>query len=347
MQEANRSSSKQSCWSSTSRVASWGGFQTSGSLTPQWRGVPVKSTWEDTQRQAQGNVPEILSLGWPGKPWNSIGLAGGSSWASCWGGCHPQCFPVLHIVAYTVIFFIVLFSIVSQISTKVEWKCPIKPSTTSKASNTHQGVSLIPIYPRLKWLNFLFILPLKIILRYICAFFEGSFTLVCNTFWACSVLCSLIPPHPFGVILSKKCDSVQSRLTLSISSYSALSLTSSSHFWHNILGLLSQKLSIQEMFARYTYYTSFPFRIPLLHHVWACAVIPYLLDQQVIGKSVKNTLADVPAFDLLLLFDSSSFPQIIFPDIFRKWKEQYHPRKPHEVARNSLAFIIMCVSFMV
>lgn len=143
----------------------------------------------------------------------------------------------------------------------------------------------MPIYPRLKWLNFLFILPLKMIPGYIYAFFKGSFTLVCNTFWACTVLCSLIPPHPFGVILSKKCDSVQSGLTLSISSYSDLSLTSSSHLWHNILRLLSQKLSIQEMFAEYTYsLRSFPFWILILLHVWACAVIAYLLNQQVIGN---------------------------------------------------------------
>lgn len=150
---------------------------------------------------------------------------------------------MLHIVAYTVIFFhCIFFSVVSQITTKVAWKCPIKANTTSKMSNTHQRVSLMPIYPRLKWLNFLLILLWKMIPWYICAVFEGTFSLVRNTFWACSVLCSLIPPHPFGVILSKKCDSVQSGLTLSISSYSALSLTSSSHLWHNILHLLSPKV---------------------------------------------------------------------------------------------------------
>lgn len=211
----------------------------------------------------------------------------GIPWASCWGGCpFIMLFIFAHCSIYCQLFFYcmyVFFSIVSQISTKVPWKFQIKANTTSKTSETHQRVNLKPIYPPLKWLSILFILPLKMILQYICAFFEGSFTLVCYTFWACSMLCSLIPPHPFGVILSKKCDSMQSGLTLSISSYSAVFLTSSSLLWHNILHFLSQKLSIQEMLAEYTYYLrSFPFWILILLHVWACTVIPYLLNQQVI-----------------------------------------------------------------
>lgn len=161
-------------------------------------------------------------------------------------------FSVAHCCIYCQHFS--LYPPPPPIGTKVAWKRPIKASTTTKTSNTHQRVSLIPIHPRLKWLSFLFMPQLKMIPRYICAFFEGRFALVCNTFWACSLLCSLIPPHPLVVILSKKCDSVQSGLTLSISSYSALSLTSSSHLWHSILYILSQKLSIQEMFAEYTYF---------------------------------------------------------------------------------------------
>lgn len=153
-------------------------------------------------------------------------------------------------------------------------KMPDK-SKHNQTNNIPQRESWMSINPGIKWLKLLLMLPLKMILQYICAFSGGSFTLVCNTFWACSMLCSLIPPHAFGVIISKKCDSVQSVLTLSISSYSGLSLTSSSH---NIFCLLFPKVNVCWV------HILFPFWILILLHVWACSVILHLLNKQVISN---------------------------------------------------------------